>query len=134
MAQFFIDENISHHLARALHHLSQGLGDHEVVPCCDRFPRSTKDAVWLDALGNEEGWIIVTKDKFKKGDPEKFAFEQARLTTFNLHRLWSKKKGWETGLQLIRWWPHICDYAHRSHPGTVYEVPWQVSSGKLSRY
>lgn len=121
----FIDENISPHLARALNHLQKGLPEnHSIVAAIDKFGHGVPDTVWLDALKQEGNWVILSKDKFGKGDRERLAFREAGIPIFNLDRKWSNKRFWETSERLIAWWPTISTTVSRSIKGELYEISW----------
>ncbi|EPC02604.1 hypothetical protein L861_09685 [Litchfieldella anticariensis FP35 = DSM 16096] len=129
---FFIDENISIHLAHALNHLSNICDEnHTVVHAIDYCGRGTPDNVWLERLKAESNWVIISKDRFKKSDPERLAFERAGMTIINLGKDWNKRKAWATALQLIRWWPTISSGVTKLNCPMLYELPWGIS-GKLS--
>ncbi|MGM0985411.1 MAG: hypothetical protein ACQEXI_00275 [Pseudomonadota bacterium] len=126
---FFIDENISPNLANALNHLSQILDERHTVVHAREFNGGygVPDQVWLEKLKKNPNWIIVSKDRFKKGDPERYAFENAGITIFNLGKEWNNKKGWETALRLITWWPTISREVTNINTPMMYELPWPVS-------
>ncbi|MCG6657339.1 hypothetical protein HOP52_06075 [Halomonas campisalis] len=129
---FFIDENLSPSLAKALNHLSDLCDERHTVKHAREVNGGpgTPDLVWLEKLQKEGNWAIISKDRFNKGDPERFAFENAGLTIFNLGKDWNKKKGWETALQLIKWWPAISKEVLKSSDPMLYELPWGTG-GKL---
>lgn len=123
---FFIDENINKKLAYALDHLSdiEGKG-HTVVPAKDfNEGKGVPDMEWLARIKEEGKWVIISKDRFKKSDPERYAFENAGITIFNLGKPWNKKNGWETAVQLIAWWPAISREVLKLERPMVYELPW----------
>lgn len=107
---FFIDENISPHIANALNHLAKLCSEnHTVMHARDvnGGPGMTDEA-WLKQLKqSDKSWVIISKDRFKKGDPERLAFENCGITTINLGNDWKKVKAWETAVRLIEWWPTI---------------------------
>ena len=74
--------------------------------------------------------MILSKDRFKKGDPERLAFENAGLTIINLGKDWSRRKVWDMAIQLIRWWPTISKEVTQTNGPMLYELPWGMS-GKL---
>lgn len=122
----FIDENLSRHLAIALHHLQTLLPEnHTIQHATDKFGGpGTLDEVWLQTLVDEGNWVILSKDKFKKGDPEIYAFRTAGLTVFHLDKQWSKHPGWKEAMQLFKWWPDISRMINATSQPTWYEVPW----------
>ena len=128
----FIDENLSHRIANALHHLAQLRTEkHSVVHAREFNARpGVPDQEWLERLQQEGNWVILSKDRFKKGDPERLAFENAGLTIINLGKDWSRRKVWDTAIQLIRWWPTISKEVTQTKGPMLYELPWGMS-GKL---
>lgn len=126
---FFIDENISPSLAKALNHLAELCDEnHSVVHAWVFNGRpGVPDQEWLTRLQQEVNWAIISRDRFKKGDPERLAFEYAGLPIFNLGKDWNKRKSWVMAVQLIRWWPTISKEVMRGHGPMYYELPWGVS-------
>jgi hypothetical protein len=122
----FIDENLSPHLTIALHHLQKFLPEeHTIQHATDKFGSpGTPDEVWLQTLIDEGNWVILSKDKFDKNDPEIHAFRAAGLTVFHLDKQWSKYRGWKEAMQLIKWWPDISRLINATSQPTWYEVPW----------
>ncbi|MDF9433009.1 PIN-like domain-containing protein [Chromohalobacter israelensis] len=125
---FFIDENLSPSLAEALNHLADLCKERHTVVPARKFNGGpgTPDLEWLERLQQEGDWAIISKDRFKKGDPERLAFEQAGITIFNLGKEWNRRKGWETAIQLIRWWPCISREVLKTSDPMLYELPWGV--------
>lgn len=123
---FFIDENISPNLAKALNHLSNLCDENHTVMHAREVNGGpgTPDSVWLEKLQREGNWAIISKDRFRKGDREKLAFENAGLTIFNLGKDWNKHKGWATAVQLIRWWPSISRKVNYLSWPMLFELPW----------
>lgn len=81
--------------------------------------------MWLERLQQaDETWIIISKDRFQKGNPEKFAFEGCGLTTINLGNDWKNKKAWATALRLIEWWPVISKEVLVTQGPMHYDLPW----------
>jgi hypothetical protein len=58
----FLDNNLSPYLARGLNALLEPEGD-EVVHLTDRFPRQIDDRSWINALGDEGGWVVISADR-----------------------------------------------------------------------
>ncbi|WP_445620665.1 PIN-like domain-containing protein [Kushneria sp. Sum13] len=122
----FIDENLGQGLARALHHLQTLLPEnHTVEHVIDKFGRrGIPDEEWLSELQREGNWVILSKDKFDKNDPEIHAFREAGLTVFHLDKQWSKHRGWEEAMRLLKWWPDISKLVNSATQPMWYEVPW----------
>ena len=62
--KFFLDNNISHRLAAALIALDDRVerGDWTVEHLRVRFEQQTEDVTWLEALGREGKWIVISGD------------------------------------------------------------------------
>ncbi len=126
---FFIDENLSPNLAKALHYIAQLCTEkHSVIHAREFNGRpGVPDQEWLERLQQEGNWVILSKDRFKKGDREKLAFECAGLTIINLGKDWNRSKGLETAIQLVRWWPTISKKVMQANGPMLYELPWGVT-------
>jgi hypothetical protein len=121
--RFFIDNNLSPHLARALRALALPDGV-DVQHLADKFPRDTPDATWIGALAKEtEPWCIITQDRLTRSPFEKEALRQSGLTTFVLAKGWAHLSEWDKAWMLIRWWPRIMQQAGLVTGGAVFEVP-----------
>lgn len=123
---FFIDENISPHIASALNHLAKICSENHTVLHAREVNGGPgmRDEEWLEHLQKSgKAWIILSKDRFQKGDPERFAFENCEITTINLGNDWKKIKAWETALRLIEWWPTISKEVLNTPSPTHYDLP-----------
>ncbi|MGJ7459448.1 hypothetical protein [Halomonas sp. RA08-2] len=129
---FFIDENINIHLAPALDHLSKVCkGGHRAYNILDLFEtRGIPDEEWLAKLSSEPNWVIISKDRFGKGAPERAVFQQAGVPIYNLGSDWKRKakSGWDEAVQLIRWWPTLTDHALNAKHPMRHELPWGVTT------
>lgn len=127
--RFFLDNNLSHLLAHALHALSQSEPRPiDVIHLTDRFQGPTEDAVWIRTLAAEGNWVVISQDRFGKNDLEREALRQSHLTVFALDRQWAQMRHWPKAQNLVRWWPAIMDQAARVQPGAAFRVPWRFSS------
>lgn len=126
--KFLLDNNLPPALARALHELTYADFDeeHEVVHLKDKFPASTPDVEWIEALTKEGDWVVITHDKFNKGF-EREVLRRAGIKVFMLDKSWGNHDFWEKAYQLVRWWPAIVDQSERLKDGAAYQVPWRFS-------
>jgi hypothetical protein len=125
--KFIFDANLPPTLARGIAELSKLDPKVEVVlPLKDRFPPNTPDLVWLNALANEGGWIVVSIDRFRKSTAEREMLRRQGLTIFVLDPQWSKPY-WGQTAQLVLWWPKILDVAKLTSK-TALRVPWRFSN------
>jgi hypothetical protein len=125
----FLDNNLSPHLAHGLAALLEPEGD-QVVHLSDKFPRNTADRVWIETLGNEGGWVVISADRRIGRNPlEREAWRRSRLLVFFLASQWGKSPSIEIAWRLLRSWPRIREAATMFEPPATFEVPF--SSGKL---
>lgn len=83
--KFFLDNNISHRLAAALLVLEDRVerGDWTVQHLKDRFEPQTEDVAWLEKLGHEEEWIVISGDiRISRNPAEKAAWRESGLTAY----------------------------------------------------
>lgn len=104
-----------------------------VVALRDKFSTNTPDEEWIQTLADEGNWVVITRDKFKKGmEPE--VLRRAGLIVFLLSKNWGHHKFWDNAHQLVRWWPAIIDLSERLEGGAAYEVPCRFSGkGKFKQ-
>jgi hypothetical protein len=122
--RFFFDENIAPALVESLQSLSQReYPDDTLISYSRRFPRGTKDAIWLPQLAKEEDLIIVSGDvRISRSPHEQAAWLQAGMTTFFLAKGWMNRKFWEQAEHLVKVWPALRREAERAKPGSGYLV------------
>jgi hypothetical protein len=130
--KFLIDNNLSPHLAKALDALSSPQG-HLVAALRDKFPASTPDHEWIEALASEGGWVILSIDQFKKSALEKKAIAECGLLVFCLDRQWARFDFWLQAERLVKWWPKILAASDLLGPGRPYRVPWAVTNGRFNQ-
>lgn len=132
---FLFDNNLSPSWARSLNSLSKDKFDQKVdqiVALRDRFPVNSKDVDWLNTLGQEGDWAVISGDYFRKTKAERELIRQHGLSVFVLGKSWTDKhQFWPRTAQLIMWWPRIVDQAN-SVSNAAYEMPWKIS-GKFSQ-
>lgn len=119
---FFFDNCISPKLARAIHQLV--LPEHRVVPLREMFESHTPDIDWLQTLGGEGGWIVISGDmRIRKRPKERDVWKAARLTTFFMADGFQEVGQWEQVRWMIDKWPLIADQAAKVTPGAAFIVP-----------
>jgi predicted nuclease of predicted toxin-antitoxin system len=126
--KLLLDNNLPPALARALHELTIREWDcaHEVIHLRDHFPANTPDTEWVTKLSQEDGWVVVTHDKFNKG-VEREVLRRAGLKVFLLDGSWKHHQFWEKAIQLTRWWPRIIEQAGGIRGGAAFRVPWNFT-------
>jgi hypothetical protein len=128
--KFFFDNNLSPHLARALHCLSEPSGN-EVRALRDKFAPETEDIEWINSLSNEGAWIVLTSDyDIARKKAIKAVFKQSKLIGFVLRPAWQDFPPMEQAWRLIKRWPEIIAQCALAAPGSTYELG--IKSGKIS--
>ena len=79
-----IDNNLLPKLAHALRELCSYDQSIEVYALSDKFKPSTKDIDWITELARDGGWVVISQDRFNKGNAEKEALRRSGLTVFFL--------------------------------------------------
>lgn len=128
-----LDNNLPPALARALDALSTNKFSslEQVIALRAKFPPNTPDVTWIQALGQEGDWFVLSADEFRKhGDLERKALRQSKLIVFCLSKQWSNEFYWEKCVHVLRWWPHIVEQAECLRGGAAFRVPWKLSAGK----
>lgn len=129
--KFFLDNNLSPRLARALDALVAENG--EVTHLRDKFSADTPDIEWLEGLANEGGWIVISGDlRITRNAHERRVWQQSRLTAFFLKRAWMNQDFWLHASRLIGWFPDILAQARKVEPGAGFLVPFRYS-GKFEQ-
>ena len=135
--KFFLDNNISHRLAKALLVLDDRVerGDWTVQHLKDCFEPQTEDGTWLEKLGHEGEWIVISGDiRISRNPTERAAWRESSLTAFFFASQYPEKKIWSQVTHFLRWWPNITREAreHREAPeGSGYVIPMQGKKWKI---
>ena len=125
MVNYLIDNNLPPALARAINELCKNHYDARVYALKDRYPANTRDIDWITDLGSQENWVIISQDRFAKGEAEKMALRDSGLTVFFLAKQWSTEKYWNKSHNLVRWWPSIMEQAERMKGAAAFKVGWR---------
>ncbi|THJ36172.1 hypothetical protein E8K88_02600 [Lampropedia aestuarii] len=134
--KFFLDNNLPPNWAECVSGCSRNqFSDGHVQTVTHlraMFPASTDDLVWIEQLGHEKNWAIISQDKFrKKQGGERLALKASGISVFVLQKSWSSYPYWEKTAQFILWWPKIVELANNVE-GVAMEVPWRLS-GKFQQ-
>ena len=120
---FFIDNNLSPRIARALDALEGEHGE-RVVHLKEKFQQDATDEYWMQSLGKEKGWIIITCDKrISKNPHELKAWKESGLIVFFLKSSWLTLQFWEQSWQIIKRWQEIKSLAKSADQNKAYLVP-----------
>ena len=135
--KFFLDNNIPHRLAAALLVLDLHVERENwtIQHLRDLFEPQTEDVTWLEALGHEGEWIVISGDmRISRSRAEKAAWRESGLTAFFFASQYPGKKIWTQVMHFLDWWPEITREAreHREAPeGSGYVIPMQGKKWRI---
>jgi len=122
--RFFLDNNLSHRVARALHCLVEP--KHSVIHLKDRFQADTPDADWMSALAGEPQWIILSADTAISRNPHEVeAWKRAGHPIFFFKHAWVHQLFWEQASRLFHLFPEILKRAEKARAGAAFLVPFK---------
>lgn len=122
--KFFVDNNLSHRVASALHCLVQPT--HSVVHLRERFPTDTPDVKWMNALAKETGWVILSGDMAISRNPHEVeAWKRAGHPIFFFKYAWVQQVFWEQASRLFHLFPEILKRAAKARTGDSFMVPFK---------
>ncbi|HWA85893.1 MAG TPA: hypothetical protein VG710_06705 [Opitutus sp.] len=125
--RLFFDNNLSPKLARSLDVLVQP--EHRVIHLKERFSANTSDEVWMRALADEPGWVIVSGDlQIRKNPHEVKAWQEAGHTTFFLKKGWIDLKFWDQAWKFAKVFPELLATAERARKGSAFFI---TPNGKI---
>jgi|SRR5690348_1620936 len=88
------------------------------------FNQDIPDVEWLDRLGREGGWIIISADeRISRNPAEKLVWRESHLTTFFFAQPWSGDKFWNQAKSLVTWWPEIVRQARTTPVDHGFAMP-----------
>jgi hypothetical protein len=121
--KFFIDNNISPRISRALREL-ENREENLVVHLKDKFSPTTTDEEWMQQLGTEGDWVVVTCDTAISRNPHEIkAWLESGLIVFFLKSGWLSLAYWEFAWQLVKKWPLIKKKVSKASRGKGFIVP-----------
>lgn len=127
--KFFVDNNLSHRVARALHCLVEPR--HSVVHLKDRFPPGIADVAWINALAKEADWIILSADTAISRNPHEVeAWKRAGHPIFFFKYAWVQQNFWLQASRLFHLFPEILKHAEKARSGDAFLVPFK---GKIEQ-
>ena len=135
--KFFLDNNISHRLAAALLSLEYRVERENwtIKHLRDLFEPQTEDIAWLEALGREGEWIVISGDiRISRNPTERAAWRESGLTPFFFASQYPEKNIWTQVTHFLHWWPEITREAreHREAPeGSGYVIPMQGKKWRI---
>lgn len=101
----------------------------QAVSLRDRFKTDTPDLTWIETLGHEGEWTVLSSDRFTKGRdrPERYLLRQQKLNFFVLNKSWSSHQHIEKSARVLLWLPQIA-LVTNNIVGSGFEVPWNLNS------
>lgn len=122
--KFFLDNNLSNRVARALHCLVEPT--QEVFHLRDRFAPDTPDVEWMNALATESNWIILSADTAISRNPHEVeAWKRAGHPIFFFKHSWLQQTFWLQASRLFHLFPEILRHAQKARPGDSFLVPFK---------
>lgn len=117
----FLDNNISPNLAAALRALDTG--GHEIFHLRERFDGATADAEWLEVLGKERNWFVISGDiRISRSPVNRAAWEASGLSIIFLHKGYTRLKIWDQSWFFIRWWPDMITTFEKMNKGSGFSL------------
>jgi hypothetical protein len=117
-----LDHNLSPAIAKALNALF--FPQHEIVALRDKFDPSTPDADWIEALGREGRWIVLSGDRrITRNKAEYRAFRDSRLVGFFLSKGLYKAKVTKQVERILALWDRMETIAQSVQGGALFELP-----------
>jgi len=115
---FFFDNNLSQHLAKAMDILEQ---EGKVIHLTEKFRPDAKDEDWLEYVGKNR-MILITRDKkIKRRAAELRALKNYKVGAFILG---GQNPGiWQIIKQIINNWLRIKDLASETITPFIFKVP-----------
>jgi hypothetical protein len=117
-----LDHNLSPAIAKALSALFSP--QHEVVALRDKFDPSTPDAEWIELLGREGRWIVISGDRrITRNKAEYRALLNSNLIGFFLSKGLYKAKVIKQAERILALWDRMETIAQSVQGGALFELP-----------
>jgi hypothetical protein len=129
--KFFLDNNLPPVWGPALNPLAVQEGN-EVHHLRDRFKPDVTDVEWIDELGRQGDWTIISGDiRISRNQHEREAWLRSGMVAFFMGKSWRSLRFWEQTWRVVRWWPNITQQAKLVTPPAGFEIPPSFRSGKF---
>jgi PIN like domain len=129
--RFFLDNNLSPKVARALGHLLAP--DHSAHHLKEQFAPSTPDVTWMSELATQAGWVIISGDAMISRNPHEVqAWREAGHPIFFLKHGWINIPLWESASKLFHRFPEILKLAEKAGQGDAFLIPVTGAIKKMS--
>lgn len=130
-----VDENLPPALAQALHALFKGT--HQIEHARMKFGPGKKDLDWIQELGTDGRWVIISADRRITRSPAEYrAFQSSKLTGFFLSSGLQKAGLVKQMIRILTLWEAINQAASSVGGGAMFELPMKstrVSQLKFPR-
>lgn len=122
--RFIFDNCVSSNLVEALRCLDKR---HELVHHRKKFDADTPDPIWIRALAAEGEWIIISGDpRISRGQAERAAWMESRLTAFFCGDAWGSRPLMTQASEMLRWWPDIITLSKTAARGSGYILEFKT--------
>lgn len=126
---FFFDNSLSPHLAKAMDILEQVEQEVRVIHLQDKFQPNAKDEEWLEYAGKNR-MIVITRDKqIKRRAAELRALKKYKVGAFILGG--QNPRIWQIVKQIINNWLKIKELSSDTRMPFIFKVPLK---GKIGRF
>jgi predicted nuclease of predicted toxin-antitoxin system len=124
--RFFIDNNLSPHLAEGL----KGFGE-DVIHKLEMFPPDTDDVVWLEYIG-KKGLVLITRDENIRWNPAEIkAIRDYKVAAFFLGG--KNRSRCQLIQQVVKNFPRIKEYSNRFSRRKPYSFRVPPTGTKFTR-
>lgn len=118
MATFFFDNDISFRIVDALKQLVNP-GEHTLIALKEVFEPSTKDTIWIPAVGQKD-WIVISRDfNQRRRDSEHKALKANNVRALYIRHSGNAALLYDDAARIVKNWPKIRDWGVSSKPGTL---------------
>ncbi|MDP2780818.1 hypothetical protein [Devosia sp.] len=126
--KLLFDHNVSPKVPRAIHELIKA-DFSEAAALGDKFPPDAADVDWIDQLGREGGWAVVSGDRrITKNKAERAAWLQTDLVGFFMEPSLTALDPWQQTARLIFWLPAIQAQLKLISGPALFTLPLKASS------
>ena len=126
--RLLFDNNISPRVPRAINALISGEGS-EAIPLRDKFPANTPDIDWIESIGNEGGWSVISGDqRITKNRAERAAWMQTTLIGFFMESGLLKLDPVQQTARLLLWLPVLQRQLALVRGPALFALPLRSSS------
>lgn len=123
------DNNISPKVARAINELIKDGRGSVAIALRDKFSPNTPDLEWIDRLGQEGGWSVISADlRITKNKAERAAWMQTDLVGFFMEPGLAKLNPIEQTARLLMRLPMLEDQLRLISGPALFALPIRATS------